>query len=219
MFTPTCKVTCPCRLTAARLTPACSTMMQQSCGRSRRVSLSVHVSASQVLPARVGIRDGPRLICIWHEQTCGLFSLLPELRSAGCRFMRFKAESSYLGQIYGLFFKDMSVLQTKRARIHSCNLEGLKKIEKKHPQRSSSNMLGELVRITRLHFYLSRNSKSLRKWQVMGILEEPAETMCNERSLKLSSFHSSSLSLHPLLFCLISPLVFQVEMQYRGKKA
>lgn len=68
----------------------------------------VHISASQVL----GICDGPQLICIWHQQTCGLFSLLPELCSAGCRFIRFKAESSYLGQIFGLFLKDMPVKNT-----------------------------------------------------------------------------------------------------------
>lgn len=82
-------------------------MMQQSCGRSRRGSPR---RARLSVPARAGICDGPQLICIWHEQTCRLFSLLPELRSAGCRF---KAESSYLGQIFGLFLKDMSVANKK----------------------------------------------------------------------------------------------------------
>lgn len=74
--------------------------------------------------------------------------------------------------------------------------------KKKCPQRSSSNKLGELLRITRLHFYLSRNSKSLRKWQVMGILG-PAEEMHNERQLKLSSYLSPS---HLIAFILCSPL-------------
>lgn len=101
MFTPTCEVTCPCRLTAARLTPA-PPLFHDDAAELWAVQ-DVHV------PARAGICDGPQLICIWHEQTCGLFSLLPELRSAGCRFIRFKAESSYLGQIFGLFLKDMSV--------------------------------------------------------------------------------------------------------------
>lgn len=76
-----------------------------------------------------------------------------------------------------------------------------KKKKKKSPQRSSSNKLGELLRITRLHFYLSRNSKSLRKWQVMGILG-PAEEMHNERQLKLSSSLSPS---HLIAFILCSP--------------
>lgn len=53
----------------------------------------------------------------------------------------------------------------------TCYMIWTRQRKKKSPQRSSTTRLGELQRSVSLHFYKSRNSKSLRQWQVMGILE------------------------------------------------
>ncbi len=95
--------------------------------------------------------------------------------------------------------------------------------QKKCPQRSSSTRLGELQRSTSLYFYVSRNSKSLREWQVMGILGKAQQRRCLMKTVQpyrvlrcpTHPYHC----LHPLFFLIsrsfkpafLFILVFQVE--------